>query len=284
MPTPRTDGRRPSPRRAPARAHERTNRALWEKVAADYERRNARTLSRGSAMGWGMWHRPERELRVLGEVRGKDILELGCGAARWSVELAQHGARMVGLDFSPARLDQARGQMERAGVDFPLVRASAESVPLPSGRFDIVFCDWGAVTFTDPYRTVPEVARLLRSGGLFAFSNSSPFRSLCQDRKTDRLSRRLLYDYYGLHRLDYPDEVNFNLTYGEWIRLFRENDLTVEDLIELRPARGARTTYLSKRDSEWARHWPMEVIWRARKSGVPARRTPRSRPSARQRA
>jgi ubiquinone/menaquinone biosynthesis C-methylase UbiE len=238
---------------------------MWERSATAYEQRNERTLTRGSAMGWGMFHRPERELQVLGDVRGKDVLELGCGAAHWSIALAQHGARMVGLDFSAVRLEQARARMALAEVDFPLVEASAEAVPLPSARFDIVFCDWGAVTFTDPYRTVPEVARLLRPGGLFAFSNSSPFRSLCQDRKTDRMSPRLLYDYFDLHRLEYSDEVNFNLPYGEWIRLFRENSFVVEDLIELRPLPGARSTYLSKAEVAWTRKWPIEVIWRVRK-------------------
>jgi len=222
-----------------------------------------------------MWHRPERELRILGETRGKDILELGCGAARWSVELARRGARMVALDFSAARLEQARRLMVAAGVDFPLIEASAESVPLPAGRFDIVFCDWGAVTFTDPHRTVPEVARLLRPGGLFAFSNSSPFRSLCQNRRTDRISSRLLYDYFGLHRVEYPDEVNFQLPYGRWIRLFRDHGLVVEDLLEIPPRRDARTTYLTKSAAEWARQWPMEVIWRVRKPATTPRRGPR---------
>jgi len=242
------------------------NRAMWERNAKAYERRNSRTLERDDPMGWGMWHIPERELQVLGAVRGKDVLELGCGAARWSVALAQRGARVVGLDFSAARLDQARAQMAAARVDFPLLEASAEAVPLPSARFDIVFCDWGAITFTDPYRTIPEAARLLRPGGLLAFTTSSPFRSVCLNRKTDRLSRRLVNDYFGLHREEYPGEVNFNLPYGKWIRLFAENSLVVEDLLEIPPPARARTTYLSKRDVEWARHWPVEVIWRARKA------------------
>jgi ubiquinone/menaquinone biosynthesis C-methylase UbiE len=270
---PRRTGRRSrSARPSTLRSHERTNLALWEQSAAGYESRNAATLSRGTAMGWGMWHRPERELQVLGVTRGKDILELGCGAARWSVELARGGARMVALDFSSARLEQARRQMVAAGVDFPLIEASAEAVPLPARSFDIVFCDWGAVTFTDPYRTVPEVARLLRPGGLFAFSNSSPFRSLCQNRQTDRMSHRLLYDYFGLHRIEYPDEVNFQLPYGAWIRLFRDQGLVVEDLLEFPPLRTARTTYLTKTAAEWARHWPMEVIWRVRKPSETRRR------------
>ncbi|MCI4373227.1 MAG: class I SAM-dependent methyltransferase [Thermoplasmata archaeon] len=279
---PRAESRRPTSAPRPRlRGHERTNQKLWDRSAAAYEQRNARTLSGDSAMGWGMWHIPERELRVLGDFAGKDILELGCGAARWSVELSQRGARMVALDFSATRLAQARAEMDRAGVDFPLVKASAESVPLPPGRFDIVFCDWGAVTFTDPYRTVPEAARLLRPGGLFAFSNSSPFRSLCQNRRTDRMSPRLLYDYYDLHRIEYPGEVNFQLPYGEWIRLFREQSFIVEDLIELRPQPGVRTTYLRPKEVEWARHWPLEVIWRVRKAGAtPARKVRRLRSPA----
>jgi ubiquinone/menaquinone biosynthesis C-methylase UbiE len=255
------------------RPHEEKNRALWDRVAGSYEGRHGRTLSRGTAMGWGMWHRPERELRVLGEVRGRDVLEVGCGAGRWAVALAQRGARVVALDLSPERLRQARAEMVAAGLDFPLVEGSVESVPLPGGRFDIVFCDWGAFTFADPYRTVPEAARLLRNGGLLAFLTASPLRSLCLSRKSDRLGRRLLYPYFDLHREEYPDEVNFNLGYGAWIRLFRANSLEVEDLIELQAPPRRQTTYLSKREIAWARRWPIEVIWRVRKRAGAARRS-----------
>jgi ubiquinone/menaquinone biosynthesis C-methylase UbiE len=263
------------------RAHERTNLRTWERVADWYERRHSKTLERDDPMGWGMWHRTERELRVLGEVRGRDVLELGCGAGRWAVGLAHHGARVVALDLSPTRLRQARAEVEAAGVEVRLVEASAESVPLPSKSFDIVFCDWGALTFADPYRTIPEASRLLRDGGLLAFLTSSPFRSVCTNRRSDRLTRRLQNDYFTLHREEFPGEVNFNLGYGDWIRLFRANALTVEDLLEIPPPRRARTTYLTKAEADWAHHWPIEVIWRARKSGTPAgavaRRGTRSR-------
>ena len=110
--------------------------------------------------------------------RGKDVLEFGCGAAQWSIALAKRGARPVGLDLSDRQLEHARRLMAEAGVDFPLVHASAESVPLPDASFDIVFCDHGAMTFADPYRTVPEAARLLRPGGLFAFNHGSTIADL----------------------------------------------------------------------------------------------------------
>ena len=174
--------------------HARKNRAMWEASSDSYEQRHALALSGEKAMAWGMWRIPEAEMYMLGEVAGKDILELGCGAARWSIALAGLGARPVGLDFSSRQLQHARRLMEEAGVDFPLIEASAEDVPLPAASFDIVFCDWGAMTFCDPQRTVPEAARLLRPGGLFAFATGTPIQFLCQDVKTDQLTDHLVND------------------------------------------------------------------------------------------
>lgn len=154
--------------------HAHKNKALWEATSDSYEERNAVALSGEKAMAWGLWRIPEAELHVLGDVAGKDILELGCGAARWSIALAGRGARPTGIDLSTRQLQHARRLMEETGVSFPLIEASAEAVPLPDASFDIVFCDWGAMTFCDPQLTVPEVARLLRPRGLFAFSTATP--------------------------------------------------------------------------------------------------------------
>jgi ubiquinone/menaquinone biosynthesis C-methylase UbiE len=247
--------------------HVRKNRAMWEASSDNYEQHHALALSGEKAMAWGMWRIPEKELHVLGEVAGKDILELGCGAARWSIALAQCGARPVGLDFSSRQIQHARRLMEEAGVDFPLIEASAEVVPLPDASFDIVFCDWGAMTFCDPQRTVPEAARLLRPGGLFAFATATPIQFLCQDVKTDQLTDHLVNDYFGMRCLQWEDEVDFQLTYGEWIRLFRRTGFVVEDLIEPRPPEGVTSTYRDEAETRWARRWPIENIWRLRREG-----------------
>src|SRR5712691_4154469 len=217
---------------SPLSEHARKNRAMWEASIDSYEQQHATALSGEKAMAWGMWRIPEEELHILGEVSGKDVLELGCGAARWSIALAGRGARPVGLDFSSRQLQYARRLMKEAGVDFPLVEASAEDVPLPDASFDIVFCDWGAMTFCDPVRTVPEAARLLRPGGLFAFSTATPIQVLCQNLQTDQVERTLVNDYFGMKRMEWEKEVNFQLPYGEWIRLFRRAGFVVEDLFE----------------------------------------------------
>lgn len=245
--------------------HVRKNHALWQSSSDNYEAEHAVDLGDDKAAAWGLWRIPESELGVLGDVTGKDVLEFGCGAARWSIALAGRGARPVGMDFSSRQLQHAHRLMQEAGVEFPLIEASAEAVPLPDASFDIVFCDAGAMTFADPHRTVLEAARLLRDGGSFAFSTATPLQFLCLNMHTDVLGRELINDYFGMHRFEWEDEVNFQLTYGEWIRLFRRNGLLVEDLIEVQPARGVTSTYRDEAETKWARHWPMENIWKLRK-------------------
>jgi ubiquinone/menaquinone biosynthesis C-methylase UbiE len=242
----------------------RSNRAHWDRKSDEYQATHAPQLNTREC-AWGVWAIPEDSLCVLGEVADKDILELGCGAAQWSIFLAKRGARPVGLDNSTRQLEHARRLMAEAGVEFPLVHASAEAVPLADQSFDIIFCDHGAMSFADPERTLPEAARLLRPGGLLAFNMASPLFHLCYDDAADRLDVRLHQDYFGKQRLQYEDQVEFQLPHGEWIRLLRRSGFIVEDLIELRPPEGATTTYDYYAPLEWARRWPAENIWKARK-------------------
>jgi SAM-dependent methyltransferase len=245
------------------------NRENWDRRSDEYQARNAEFIGRKDEPRWGMWQLPDSELGILGDVAGQDVLELGCGAAQWSILLVGRGARVVGLDNSARQLEHARENMAAAGVDFPLVHAAAEEVPLPDAAFDVVFCDHGGMTFGDPYRTVPEVSRLLRPGGLFAFSHSTPLVMCCLSEDWERVEPRLVRPYFGMHRFDDdPEEpTEYNLPYGEWIRLFREHGFRVEALVEVQPPEGAESTYRSAEETEWARQWPMEEIWKCRKSG-----------------
>jgi SAM-dependent methyltransferase len=250
---------------SPPGNHVERNRAMWDSYSAEYQERHGQQLADSGGAAWGTYQVPEDELRILGEVAGCDVLEFGCGAAQWSIALAQRGARPVGLDLSAAQLAHARRLMARADVDFPLVESDAEDVPLPDASFDIVFCDHGAMTFADPYRTVPEVARLLRPGGLFAFSHASPIETLAWAPDADHAGDRLVLDYFGMHAIDEGDVTTFQLPYGEWIRLFRANGFIVEDLIEPRPPADAVSTYRDAESVAWARRWPSECIWRLRR-------------------
>lgn len=259
--------RRQGPRRPAPEGHVRHNRAVWDRVSSWYDRKHGGALGGRNATSWGVFRVPEEELRLLGAIRRKRVLELGCGAARWSIALARRGARPTGLDLSSSQLSRARQLQRAAKVRFPLVRGSAECLPFRDGTFDLVFCDWGAMTFSDPAQSVPESARVLRKGGAFVFATASPFRHLALDVSKDRQLRRLVRPYFGSGRVVYePDAaVEFHPPYGVWIDLFRRSGLRVERLVENRPAPGQRSTYLSPRDVHWARSWPIEAIWKLTK-------------------
>lgn len=245
-------------------SHVEKNRSFWEGQSDDYQARHGEQLS--SKYGWGTWQLPEDELRVLGDVEGLDVLELGCGAAQWSINLARRGARPTGLDLSPRQLAHARRLMQEAGVDFPLIEANAEQTPLPDASFDIVFCDHGAFNFADPRLLMPEAARLLRPGGLLAFNTHTPLVEVVWDVKTEAVTERLINDYFGLRSVEDDGEVVFQLPYGEWIRLFRANGFTVEDLIEIQAPEDGQTTYDDFVPPGWSRRWPAEHIWKARRA------------------
>jgi SAM-dependent methyltransferase len=224
-------------------------------------------------MAWGIWRLPESRVHLIGPLRGRRLLELGCGAARWSIELSRRGARPVGLDLSARQLARARELCRDAGRPVPLVRANAERLPFEARSFDVVFCDWGAMTFGDPRRTVPECARVLRPGGVLVFATASPFRVITHDPRRDLQGSTLRAPYFGMHRVEYgPTEpVEFHLPYGEWFTLLRASGFAVDRMIEPRPPPRGHSAYLEREDTMWGRNWPIELIWRAVKerTGAP---------------
>jgi SAM-dependent methyltransferase len=241
------------------------NREHWDRQADEYQAVHGPQLNVDDLI-WGAWSIPESEVGALGEIEGKDVLELGCGAARWSIELARRGARPVGLDNSGRQLEHARRLLAEAGLDFPLAHASAEEIPLPDESFDIVFSDHGALSWADPHVVVPEAARVLRLGGVLAFNVSSPLLDVCWNEETHRADAGLHRSYFDLQKV--PEDggaVTYRLADGEWIRLLRANGFSIEALIELRPPEGATTTYGDYVPLEWARQWPGEHLWKARK-------------------
>lgn len=250
--------------------HVERNRAAWNDYSEEYQRVNAPQIREQAFTGelsWGTWDIPESELQVLGDVAGKGILEFGCGGGQWSMALTHHGARPIGVDLSDRQLAHARALMEESGARLPLVQGSGERLPFKGESFDIVFADYGAFTFADPYLTIPEAVRVLRPGGLLAFSILSPIYEISTPMDSDHATDRFVYDYFGMYSFEEPDGmVEFNLPYGEWIGLFVENGLTIERLIETRPAEDAVSTYRDAEDLAWSRRWPSECIWRLRKS------------------
>jgi SAM-dependent methyltransferase len=247
--------------------HIARNRALWDDWAAKYVASGERWWARAEPV-WGVWGVAESEIGMLpDDLAGQDAIELGCGTAYVSAWMARRGARVVGIDNSEAQLATARRLQREHGLDFPLLHGNAEAVPYPDASFDFAISEYGACLWADPARWVPEAARLLRPGGRLAFLTNAFLLTLCVPDETDvAATDRLLRPAFGMYRVEWPDTpgVEFHPSHGDWIRLLRRSGFEVEDLIEVRPAADATTRYPYV-TLDWARQWPCEEVWKARK-------------------
>jgi SAM-dependent methyltransferase len=241
--------------------HVPRNRAAWDRWAEEYAEPGLRNWA-AAEPSWGIWGVAESQAGVLpADLQGRDSIELGCGTGYVSAWLARRGARPVGLDNSAAQLATARQLQDRFGLRFPLIHASAEQAPFADARFDLAISEYGASIWCDPYAWIPEAARLL-----IFLVNSVLLMLTVPDADDQPAADRLLRPYFGMHRFEWPgdESVEFHLGHGDMIRLFRGCGLEVEDLLELRPEPAATTRYPFV-TLEWARQWPCEEVWKARK-------------------
>ena len=244
------------------------NRELWTRTNAEYTHEQGRRAWAQAEISWGIWSLPEREVGALAgiELDGTDVIELGCGTAYVSAWLARGGARPVGVDVTPAQLETARQLQREHGLDFPLLEADAEQVPLPDASFDLAISEYGASIWCDPYRWIPEAARLLRPGGRLVFLCNSTLVILCSDDEEPALER-LVHAQFGMHRFEWPQGgVEYHISHGSWIALLRKHGFEVEALHELQaPADAVTHEHYGYVTADWARRWPAEELWRARK-------------------
>ena len=245
--------------------HAVRNRELWTRSNADHTDAQAPEAWAQEEITWGMFRVSESEVEVLGDVSGLDVLDLGCGVAYFSAWLARRGARPIGLDVTPAQLETARRMQAETGLSFPLVEASAEAVPLPDASFDLVLSEYGASIWCEPAAWIAEAARLLRPGGRLVFLRNSTLLILCSPDE-GRVEERLARPQFGMRRFEWDGGVEFHLAHGDWIALLRSAGFDVERLVELQaPAEAADHPYYDFVGAEWARRWPAEEIWVARK-------------------
>jgi ubiquinone/menaquinone biosynthesis C-methylase UbiE len=238
------------------------NVAYWTQKNADYTDAAAERAWAQEEITWGVWETPESQLNVIGDVEGLDIVELGCGTAYFSAWLARRGARVVGVDPTPAQLETARRMQQRTGLEFQLIQATGEDVPLEDESFDVVHSEYGASIWADPYKWIPEAARLARPDGRLIFLRNSTLSSLCMD--LDGITERLVRPLRGMNKIEWPDtqEVEFHLPPGELIDLLRDNRFQVERMIELYAPADAKThEHYNYVTVEWAQRWPSEELW-----------------------
>lgn len=244
------------------------NRELWTRSNAEYTGPSAARAWSKEEFTWGVFGVPESSLGVLGDVSGLDVVELGCGTAYFSAWLARQGARPVGVDLTPAQLETARRMQHETGITFPLLEANAEDVPLADAGFDLAVSEYGASLWCDPARWLPEAARLLRPSGRVVFLTNSMLTMLCVPAGPGPATEHLQRAQKGMYRVswEHEDGVEFHLGHGEWIDQLHLAGFDVERLVELyAPEEATDHPYYDTTTADWARKWPSEDLWVARK-------------------
>jgi SAM-dependent methyltransferase len=245
------------------------NREEWTRANERYTDAAARDAWAQTEVTWGQWSLPESEVRILPDVAGKDVIELGCGTAYFGAWLKRAGARrVVGVDVTPAQLETARRMDAEFHLGLELIEANAEDVPLPDESFDLVFSEYGASIWCDPKLWIAEAARLLRPGGELTFMRGTTLRILCSPDEGlvgDRLER----PQKGMYRLDWEEDdeagVEFHPGMADMLAILRVNGFELLDFRELfAPEDAVDHEYYFHLPAEWAKRWPAEEIWRLR--------------------
>jgi SAM-dependent methyltransferase len=239
------------------------NRALWAVVNARFTDAAADAMWARTEVVWGLFAVPERDLGVLGEVRGLDVAELACGTAYVSAWLARAGADPVALDLSGEQLATARRLQAQLGPVFPLVQGDAERAPLASGSFDLVVSEHGAAAWCDPEHWLPEAARLLRPGGRLVFLTNSHLSALCVPDEEGVAGEGLVRGHREAYRVHWPGGgIEFHPSHGDWLRLLRRSGFVVEAMHEIfAPAEAGDHAFYDIVSAEWAARWPAEELW-----------------------
>ncbi|MCL2779991.1 MAG: class I SAM-dependent methyltransferase [Actinomycetia bacterium] len=215
----------------------RANRGWWDGDADAYHAEHGAFLGDADFV-WCPERLREADARLLGEVRGRRLLEVGCGGAMCSRWLAGEGARPVAIDLSAGMLRHARAGAARTGVAVPLVQADAQHLPFAAGSFDLAFTAFGAVPFvTDSAAVMREVARVLRPGGRWVFATTHPTRwAFPDDPGPAGLTATMSYfdrSPYVEHGDDgAPSYVEQHRTLGDRVREIVAAGFALVDLIE----------------------------------------------------
>ncbi len=213
------------------------NSAWWDADADDYH------VEHGAFLGvadfvWCPEALREEDARLLGDIAGRDVLEVGCGSAPCARWLADHGAHVTAFDLSAGMLRYAAAANEATGIDVPLVRANAEALPFASSSFDVACSAFGAIPFVaDVAGTFREIARVLRPGGAWVFAVTHPMRWIFPDDPGPN-GLRVTGSYFD--RTPYVEVdadgaatyVEHHRTLGDLVRALTGAGLVLEDLVE----------------------------------------------------
>jgi ubiquinone/menaquinone biosynthesis C-methylase UbiE len=165
----------------------------------------------------------DKLIPLLGDVKGKTILDVGAGTGRAAAPLAKMGAEVTALDVS----EQMLKELKKKNSKIKTVVGDAESLPFPDKSFDAVVAVFLIVHLKDPARFFDEAYRVLKDGGMLVVSNINQKEP--PEVKTS-VGVIKIESYY--HRPEKIREILESLAYDIKNEIFvKENDVWVNQII-----------------------------------------------------
>jgi SAM-dependent methyltransferase len=210
----------------------------------------------------------EADLRLLGAVSGKRVLDLGCGNGQAAIAFAKQGAHAIGLDPSQDLLNAAKRWSEREGVKVELHHGDlADLAFMRADSVDVVFSAWAFGGVADLTRVFRQVHRVLRQGSPLVFSMPHPMYDVIDDNDADQplLVRRSYFDRSPIDDIGDGPFGEHHHTVGDIFMGLTRNNFRVDAVIE---PESTQARSLSPHWREAFLWLPRTLVVRARKEGI----------------
>lgn len=169
----------------------------------------------------------DKLLPLLGDLKGKKVLDVGAGTGRVSLRLARRGADVTALDVSETMLEEIKKKIKRNSTEIKIVIGDCESMPFEDESFDVVVSAFHIVHLKDLKRFFDEVYRVLKSGGKFLVTNINQKRPPEIKTKEGIIE---IESYY--HRPEKVREILEELAFGiEKEEMIKENGIWINQIL-----------------------------------------------------
>ncbi len=202
----------------------------WEYNSKDYQEESKIPVD----VHYGPGSPNEKHFKLLGNLKGKKVLEIGCGGAQCGIAMAKQGAKVTGIDISREQLKFAEELADKNKVKIKFYQGDIRNLKqIKSNSQDIVFSAFALLYVDDLKKCFAEVYRVLKKNGIFVFSLDNPFW-----RTIDKKTLKLKESYFNTGKWTevFSDKtkkfVMYNRTVSEIFDCLVENKFVVEKIIE----------------------------------------------------
>jgi len=169
-------------------ADRRNSKAYWGKVAKSYDKLVSETGDKAHSLVIN-----PIVLNFLGDLKGKIVLDAGCGNGYWSRRLAQRAKKVVGIDFTEELIRIAESKLPSHNLEFR--QGNLKELKFPDSKFDVVLCNMVLIDVDDLDKVIGELARVLKPNGVLIASithpcfENPPNTTTLEDKKGRKIGR-----------------------------------------------------------------------------------------------